>query len=179
MNWQDINRKVGPKLGGHQALADERPIIVVQSKSQLMLLIDYDEGEIARYKISTAKNGLGNQQDSFKTPFGIHRVRHKIGGGEQLGSVFKSREPNGQLMKTRNNTEADEITSRILWLDGLEEGVNKGEDLDTYSRYIYIHGTSDEKRLGQPVSKGCIRMRNEDVIELFENVLLNDLVIIE
>ncbi|MFT5503550.1 MAG: lipoprotein-anchoring transpeptidase ErfK/SrfK [Gammaproteobacteria bacterium] len=179
MKWQDISRSIAPKLGGNSALADERPIMVVQSKSQQLLVIDCEEGEIARYKISTADNGIGNRQDSFKTPFGIHRIRQKIGGGERLGSVFKAREPTGQLMRTRNNTETDEITSRILWLDGLEDGVNKGGDVDTYSRYIYIHGTSDEKRLGQPVSKGCIRMKNEDVIELFDNVLLNDLVIID
>jgi lipoprotein-anchoring transpeptidase ErfK/SrfK len=74
--------------------------------------------------------------------------------------------------------DKDEITSRILWLDGLEEGVNRGGDNDTYSRYIYIHGTTDEKRIGQPVSAGCIRMTNDDVIELFDEVLVDDLVLI-
>ena len=81
---------------------------------------------------------------------------------------------------TKNdNREDDEITSRILWLDGLESGFNNGGVHDSYTRYIYIHGTSDEMRIGQPVSHGCIRMKNLDVIELFDEVLINDLVIIQ
>ena len=82
-------------------------------------------------------------------------------------------------MKNLDNREIDEITSRILWLDGLEEGINRGGPYDTFSRYIYIHGTSDEKRIGEPVSAGCIRMKNDDIVELFDEVLVNDLVIIK
>ncbi|MEM7565489.1 MAG: L,D-transpeptidase, partial [Pseudomonadota bacterium] len=77
-----------------------------------------------------------------------------------------------------DNRDKDEITSRILWLDGLEDGVNRGGVYDTYQRYIYIHGTSDEKRIGERVSHGCVRMKNHDVIELFEEVLVNDIVLI-
>ena len=92
--------------------------------------------------------------------------------------VFKAREPTGNIADNLDNREQDQITSRILWLDGLEEGVNCGGVYDTYARYIYIHGTSDEKRIGEPVSAGCIRMKNDDVIELFDEVLVNDLVVI-
>ena len=93
--------------------------------------------------------------------------------------IFIGREATGVISEDTNNREEDEITSRILWLDGMEPGINQGRGYDTYSRYIYIHGTSDEQRLGQPVSHGCIRMKNEDVIELFDEVLVNDLVVIK
>ena len=92
--------------------------------------------------------------------------------------VFESREPTGRIAKDLDNREYDEITSRILWLDGLENGVNRNGVCDTFARYIYIHGTSDEKRIGEPVSAGCIRMKNDDVIELFDEVMENDIVLI-
>ena len=81
-------------------------------------------------------------------------------------------------MDDLDNRERDEITSRILWLDGLEDGINLNGVYDTYARYIYIHGTSDEKRIGKAVSGGCIRMKNDDIIELFDDVMVNDLVLI-
>ena len=93
--------------------------------------------------------------------------------------VFEAREPIGRIARNLDNRDQDEITSRILWLDGLEQGVNRDGKCDTYSRYIYIHGTSDERRIGEPVSAGCIRMKNDDVIELFDDVLVNDLVLIK
>ena len=92
--------------------------------------------------------------------------------------IFEAREPTGRIAGSLDNREKDEITSRILWLDGLEEGVNHGGVYDTFARFIYIHGTSDEKRIGEPVSAGCIRMKNDDVIELFDDVLVDDIVLI-
>jgi lipoprotein-anchoring transpeptidase ErfK/SrfK len=92
--------------------------------------------------------------------------------------IFEARKPTGRIASSLDNREKDEITSRILWLDGLQEGINKGGVYDTYSRYIYIHGTSDEERIGEPVSAGCIRMKNDDVIELFDEVLVDDIVVI-
>jgi lipoprotein-anchoring transpeptidase ErfK/SrfK len=83
------------------------------------------------------------------------------------------------VSKKTDNREEDEITSRILWLEGVEQGFNRGGANDSFSRYIYIHGTSDEKRIGEPVSAGCIRMKNKDVIDLFDTVVVNDLVIIQ
>ncbi|MGD8350556.1 MAG: L,D-transpeptidase [Gammaproteobacteria bacterium] len=178
MRWQDINREIAPRLHGNPALADQRPIIYVDSAAQRLHWLDTDEENNRSYTISTAANGIGNRSDSFRTPFGIHRIRQKIGGGQPRGMVFEAREPTGRIAGNLDNREKDEITSRILWLDGLEEGVNRGGDNDTYSRYIYIHGTSDEKRIGQPVSAGCIRMTNDEVIELFDEVLVDDLVLI-
>ena len=178
MLWQDLNREIAGKLGGNPALADERPFIYVDSKRQQLLWIDIDEDSNRSFPISTAENGMGNRAESHKTPFGIHRIRQKIGGGEPRGMVFEARQPTGKVVRNFDNRERDEITSRILWLDGLEEGLNRSGVYDTYSRFIYIHGTSDEKRIGEPVSAGCIRMRNDDVIELFDEVLVNDLVLI-
>jgi lipoprotein-anchoring transpeptidase ErfK/SrfK len=121
---------------------------------------------------------MGNRADSFKTPVGVHRVRQKIGGDQPSGMIFEGRVAMGQIAGSFDNRDKDEITSRILWLDGLEEGVNKGGVYDTFDRYIYIHGTSDEKRIGKPVSAGCIRMKNCDVIELFDAVMVDDIVLI-
>lgn len=178
MHWQGIHREIAARLPGNAALADERPFIVVESRQQKLYWIDVDAENSRSYPVSTAARGMGNRIDSLQTPFGIHRVRQKVGGGEPCGMIFQSREPTGRIARHLDNRERDEITSRILWLDGLEPGLNRDGDCDTWSRYIYIHGTSDEKRIGEPVSAGCIRMKNEDVIELFEDVLVNDLVLI-
>lgn len=178
MRWQDIKREVAARLSGNPALADERPFVVIDSTRQQLHWIDIQSENNRSYPISTAANGMGNRVDSYKTPLGIHRVRQKIGGGQPRGMVFEAREPTGKIVRNLDNRERDEITSRILWLDGLERGVNCDGDCDTFSRYIYIHGTSDEKRIGEPVSAGCIRMKNDDVIELFEDIMVNDLVLI-
>ena len=179
ISWRDLNRQVQAKLPGNLALAAERPYILIDSNAQRIHRIDIDQEESISYPVSTATNGLGNREESGKTPFGILRIKQKLGGGEPAGMIFIAREPTGVISQDTDNREEDEITSRILWLDGMEQGINKGPGYDTFSRYIYIHGTSDEKRLGQPVSKGCIRMKNEDVIELFDQVLVNDLVVIQ
>ncbi|MDH3388141.1 MAG: L,D-transpeptidase [Gammaproteobacteria bacterium] len=178
MRWQEIHRQVAPRLGGNPALADERPFILVDCARQRLHWIDIDEDNCRNYPVSTAEKGIGNRVDSYQTPAGIHRIRNKIGGGQPCGMVFEAREPTGKVARNLDNRERDEITSRILWLDGMEPGVNRGGDCDTYSRYIYIHGTSDERRIGEAVSAGCIRMKNDDVIELFDEVLVNDLVLI-
>ncbi len=178
MRWQDLSKEFASRLHGNPALADERPFICVESRQQRLHWIDIEVENNRSFPVSTAANGMGNRIESFKTPFGIHRIRQKIGGGEPKGMIFEAREPTGKIARDLDNRERDEITSRILWLDGLEEGVNCNGVHDTYSRYIYIHGTSDEKRIGEPVSAGCIRMRNDDVIELFAEVLVNDLVLI-
>ena len=179
ISWHDLNRQVQGKLPGNLALADQRPYILIDSKTQRLHWIDIDREEDKTYPVSTAANGLGNREESYKTPFGILRIKQKIGGGEPAGAIFIAREPSGVISKDTDNREEDEITSRILWLDGMEQGINKGQGYDTFSRYIYIHGTSDEKRIGQPVSQGCIRMKNADVIGLFDEVLVNDLVVIQ
>jgi len=178
MDWHKLSREIADKLDGNIALADERPIIYIDSRQQQMLLVDIEEENNHSYPISTAANGMGNRMDSFKTPFGIHRIRQKIGGGEVSGTIFESRESIGKVATSLDKRDKDEITSRILWLDGLEEGINHGGVYDTFDRFIYIHGTSDEKRIGERVSAGCIRMKNDDIIELFDEVLVDDLVLI-
>jgi len=178
MRWQEIRDEVVAKLGGNSALADERPFIYVDSQQQLLHRVDIEAERCRVYPISTAVKGIGNRLDSLMTPFGIHRICQKVGGGQPWGMVFEAREPIGRIVDDLDNRERDEITSRILWLDGLEAGVNLNGVHDTHARYIYIHGTSDEKRIGKAVSGGCIRMKNDDVIELFDDVIVNDLVLI-
>ena len=178
MRWQDINREIAGKLGGSNALADERPFIYIDARQQRLHRVEIDEENNRSYPVSTAENGMGNRLESYKTPFGIHRIRQKIGGGQPKGMVFEAREPSGRIARDLDNREQDEITSRIIWLDGMEKGINRDGAYDTFARYIYIHGTSDERRIGEPVSAGCIRMKNDDVIELFDEVLVNDLVLI-
>ena len=178
MRWQDISREVASRLSGNSALADERPFIYIDSGKQCLHWVDIEEENNCSYPVSTAKNGMGNRVDSYMTPFGIHRIRQKIGGGQPKGMVFEARQAIGKIADDLDTRDRDEITSRILWLDGLEEGLNRNGDCDSFARYIYIHGTSDEKRIGEPVSAGCIRMKNDDAIELFDQVLVNDLVFI-
>lgn len=128
---------------------------------------------VSEYSVSTSAYGPGELEGSEKTPRGRHEVAQKIGAGEPRAAVFINRKATGeictpQLMEL--DPTRDWILSRIIWLRGLEEGRNQGGSVDTQSRYIYIHGTPEEDRIGQPASHGCIRMRNDDVIELFELV---------
>lgn len=125
---------------------------------------------LARYRISTSRFGVGARAGSFKTPPGWHRVVRWIGSGRPLGSVFKSRRATGRIVAARDwrgPESADLILTRILRLRGLEPGRNSGSGVDSYARYIYIHGTNHEDRLGRPASRGCIRMGNRDVADLF------------
>lgn len=129
------------------------------------------------YVISTAKNGLGMRMASNRTPTGLHHVVRKIGAGVPHGGVFRERRYTGISME-QDTTQEDLITSRILWLDGMEPGVNQGGTVDSRNRGIYIHGTGDEASLGTPSSHGCIRMRNTDVIQLFDAAPVGTLVVI-
>ncbi len=178
MLWEALHSEVVGQFPGHSAFADQRPFIFIESQQQKLHYIDIEAEYSHSYPISTAAKGLGNLTDSNMTPYGIHRIKEKIGGGQPKGMVFKGRVPTGRITDRHNEHKMDEITSRILWLDGMEAGVNKGGANDSYERFIYIHGTTDEKRIGQPVSIGCVRMNNDDVIELFDEVLVNDLVVI-
>lgn len=125
------------------------------------------------YPVSTAKNGPGEQQDSECTPRGQHIIAEKIGTGCPVGTVFVSRQPTGEIYSPQlkeKEPERDWILTRILWLRGEESGFNHGAGVDSYNRYIYIHGSPDDVVMGTPGSRGCIRMRNRDVIELFDLV---------
>ena len=126
---------------------------------------------IKTYSVSTSRNGAGNRENSFCTPLGMHAIAEKIGAGCAHGEIFIAREPQGACFQPDDSVcEKDVITSRILWLRGLQQDYNAGGQCDSYSRYIYIHGTADETRIGEPASIGCVRMKNADVIELFELV---------
>lgn len=123
------------------------------------------------YRISTASNGPGQQNGSGCTPRGKHYIRARIGEGQPLGTVFVGRRPTGEYYSRAlagSNPGRDWILSRILWLCGLEPGVNRGGEVDSMRRFIYIHGTPDTEPMGVPRSHGCIRMRNADVVELFD-----------
>jgi len=140
-------------------------------------------GDIEReYPVSTSKYGVGNENGSNRTPLGLHRIRDKIGGAMPINMVMIGREPKGLLqdcIEQGVELPDDVITSRIMWLEGMEPGRNQGGYVDTYNRYIYIHGTSDEENIGKPASIGCIRMRNEDVVELYRLVETGTEVLIE
>jgi L,D-transpeptidase-like protein len=120
-----------------------------------------------RFLISTSAFGVGQKQDSNQTPLGLHRVARKIGGGHLVGTVFQSRVPVG--LTWQGMPEA-RIAHRILWLEGLEPGKNSGGDVDSFKRYIYIHGFGDELTLGRPTSHGCIHVAGQDLIRLYDLV---------
>lgn len=126
---------------------------------------------LRNYPISTAKNGVGNTENSGCTPVGLHYVRAKIGAGCPVNSVFVGRRFTGEYYTpalAAQYPQRDWILTRILWLCGLEPGVNRLGHVDSMRRYIYIHGTPDTEPMGLPLSHGCVRMRNDDIIELFE-----------
>lgn len=138
-----------------------------------------ENGRVVReFSISTSKNPPSCLADSFGTPTGLHVLADRIGSGAPVGMVFKGRVPTGQLYGEVGAEEAARnlITSRILRLRGLEPGKNCGEGRDSYERYIYIHGSNHEGRIGQPFSGGCVEMRNREVIALFDQVAEGDLV---
>jgi lipoprotein-anchoring transpeptidase ErfK/SrfK len=130
-------------------------------------------GARTAYPVSTSKHGAGERRNSFKTPRGRHVVRAKIGRDAPLGAVFKGRRPTGEIYSpalAAAHPERDWILTRILWLSGTERGRNRLGDVDTMRRYIYIHGAPDSEPMGVPGSIGCIRMRNADIVELFDLV---------
>lgn len=138
---------------------------------QRLELFAADGACIRRYAVSTAARGAGERQGSQCTPRGRHRIRARIGAGAPVGTVFRGRRPTGEVWTpalAAAHPGRDWILSRILWLCGEEPGRNRGGEVDTMRRYIYIHGTGDDQPMGVPRSHGCVRMRNRDVVELFE-----------
>ncbi len=172
-------RRVAPDAAGG------RWLLVDVAAQRLHLL----EGEAPRgeWPISTAAAGVDAREGSGGTPPGVHRIAQRIGAGAAPGTVFVSREPTGEVWTPRAATtgpqaepcgEPDLILTRVLTLDGLEDGVNRGPGVDSASRYIYLHGTNAEHRLGTPCSHGCVRLGNADVATLFELVREGDPVVI-
>ncbi|HHL45212.1 MAG TPA: L,D-transpeptidase [Gammaproteobacteria bacterium] len=148
------------------------PRIVVNIASQRLQLYQ-GQRLVMDVAVSTARNGLGEISGSECTPRGWHVVRARIGAGCPAGTVFVGRRTSGEIYSpglARRNPDRDWILSRILWLSGLEPGKNRLGKVDSMRRYIYIHGCPDSEPMGIPLSKGCVRMRNADIIALFEQV---------
>jgi len=151
-------------------------LLVVDAGWQRLTLIESGL-EIADYPVSTAAAGIGGTENSMRTPPGWHAIHARIGDGAASGTVFESRKPTGASWRGEP-LDADLILTRILTLEGLEDGVNRGPGHDSLERYIYIHGTNHEESLGHPASHGCVRMANADVIDLFARVRAGDPVVI-
>lgn len=140
---------------------------------QTLELFDEQDALIRRYSVSTALNGVGEESGSYCTPRGSHVIRAKIGAGLPVNSVFVRRRPTGEIYSPELGAQSpgrDWILTRILWLSGCEPGRNRLGSVDTMRRYIYIHGSPDGAEVGVPGSKGCVRMRNVDILDLFDRV---------
>ena len=149
---------------GLGACAGDRLHSVRVSVPQQRMAVYRQGVEIARYRVSTSKYGLGSEPGSYRTPLGKLEIAEKIGGGAPAGMRFKNRRSTGEIVPV-NAPGRDPIVTRILWLKGLES-----RNANTYDRLIYIHGTPEERNLGTPVSYGCIRMASRDIIRLYKTV---------
>lgn len=149
------------------------PRIEISIPDQSLKLLSDSDRELKRYSVSTSRNGAGEREGSFCTPRGAHIVRAKIGAGQPLNTVFRGRRPTGEFWTPELGERfpgRDWILTRILWLSGCEVGKNRLGKMDTMRRYIYIHGSPESVPMGTPGSIGCIRMRNQDIVELFDQV---------
>ena len=147
--------------------------ITIHIPTQTLELLDDSGTAVRRYRVSTGANGVGEENGSFCTPRGKHVIRARIGAGMPANTVFVQRRPTGETYTSELGAQQpgrDWILTRILWLSGCESGFNRGGSCDTMRRYIYIHGTPDGIELGKPGSRGCVRMRNAELVELFELV---------
>ena len=156
--------------------------ININVTQQQLRLLDEEGNQLHQYPVSTSKYGTGSENGSEKTPLGLHRIKEKMGGAMPVNEVYIGRVPHGNLEECIQSGVAlpdDVIMSRIIWLEGMEPGRNQGGYVDTYQRFIYIHGTNHEESIGTPASIGCIRMRNEDVVDLYRLVEVGSEVLIE
>jgi len=167
MSWRGFARLLGAimliSLGASCVAPDRRHQVIISIPEQRMALLE-DGTPLATYPVSTSKFGLGDLPGSRATPLGKLEIARKIGGNAPSGAVFKDRQRTGEIVAV-DAPGRDPIVTRILWLRGCEP-----QNADAYSRYIYIHGTPEERNIGLPVSYGCVRMRSRDVIELFDIV---------
>ena len=150
-----------------------QPVIEIDVSAQSLILKDAQGRILMQTRISTARNGVGEENGSEKTPCGAHYIRARIGAGLPADAVLVSRRPTGEIYSPQLRTafpNRDWILTRILWLCGLEPGKNRLGNVDTMRRYIYIHGCPDEDPMGVPGSRGCVKMRNSEIIELFDRV---------
>jgi hypothetical protein len=155
-------------------------LLLVRIETQTLQLYQRDQ-LVKAYPVSTSARPPSNQRDSLGTPRGLHEIAERIGAGQPPGMVFRSRVPTGHHFGELSEAEngGNLVTTRILWLRGLEPGVNAGGEVDSYDRYIYVHGTNHEDRIGTPASGGCVLLRNLDMIELYDRVRVGDWVWID
>jgi len=171
---------LGSALRGYRDAVQGR-WIRIRIASQVLEVLEGSE-VVAAYSVSTSAKGAGEQMGSEQTPRGAHEVSELIGAGAPVGAVFVGRRSTGVVCTPEleaAHPDRDWILSRVIWLGGKEDGKNRGGEVDTLSRYIYIHGTPDAQPVGEPRSHGCIRMRNTDVIALFDTVEIGMLIQID
>jgi UDP-N-acetylmuramate--alanine ligase len=169
-------RRIQGKLGPF--LIDPQELYLVVAVEAQTLLVCRSDTVIERYDVSTSRFGNGNRENSLKTPLGLHRIKEKFGAGAPPGRIFTDREDTG-VDWDHSQAGDNLILTRILRLEGLEEGINKGAGVDSCERYIYIHGTGREDLIGTPLSHGCVCLRNLDIIRLFDTAKEGTLVYIE
>ncbi|MDQ6631034.1 MAG: L,D-transpeptidase [Verrucomicrobiota bacterium] len=162
-----------------QGIVPTRFVLVIKIAHQIVLLFEKSSASprlrgknnnyrlAKKYRCSTSRFGIGEAADSNMTPRGLHRLAEKIGGGWPVGAVFKNRNFTGY---TWDGQPYASITNRIFWLEGLEPGFNRGGKVDSHARYIYIHGTGDEPKIGRPASHGCIHLAANDLIPLYDKL---------
>lgn len=160
-------------------LLPTKNVLIIKVKEQKLELYTYGEKRKS-YIISTAKNGVGQKEGDGQTPLGFHKIARKIGDNAPAYAIFQGRQRKGIWRGQEKYKKEDLIMTRICWLEGMEEGFNKGKDekgcnVDSYNRHIYIHATNHEELLGKPVSKGCIRMSTEGIIDLYSLVQEGDI----
>ena len=156
-------------LNNHKQAFTKR-ILMVDITTQSLIGFQKNQ-KVFSYPIATAKKGTGQKTGSYQTPLGLHTIHRKIGDKSPVNMIFKGRKAIGEIFNTNKHDPQDDwVTTRILHLKGLEKGYNSGPGVDSYTRLIYIHGTPFEDSIGTPSSKGCIRMKNQDIIHLFDAV---------
>ena len=156
--------------------------LVVDTALQMLFLVR-ESTIMAQWPVSTSEQGLDNRENSGGTPPGVHRIAEKIGLGAEIGTIFESREPTGEIWLPEWNNDPerlqkDLILTRILVLEGMEPGLNLGSGIDSRQRFIYVHGTNRIDLIGQPAGGGCVRMENNNLIELFQQIEEGDFLVI-
>jgi hypothetical protein len=167
-----MNPSASPRLGDNfisacekHGIAPTQYALVISVADQTVSLFEQSQF-VRKFSCSTSRFGIGQIEGSNQTPLGLHRIAEKIGAGVQAGTVFKGRKVVGHVSQPEF---ADaKITTRILWLEGLEPDFNRGGNVNSHARYIYIHGTADQASIGQPASCGCIHLADADIVPLFD-----------
>ena len=170
-----ISKKIEKKYPSHTF----SNFIYVDINKQKLFLLD-NRVTIKKYNISTSKRGVGNKSNSLQTPIGLHKIKSKYGQGVPIGGILDHRKFNGEIASINldtTSTAIDIICTRVIRIIGLEDGVNKGGEVDTYLRKIYLHGTNEEGLIGKESSHGCIRMKNQDIVDLFDRVRKDMLIV--